>query len=511
MRAAVAAFVVFAAAATPAQAAPRLVPLGEFESPVHVTGSPQDSHRMFVVEQPGRVQVVVDGRRQAQPFLDVSGITLAGGERGLLSIAFPPDYQTSRRFYVYLTARSPVGQIQVREYLRAAADPNRADPTTGRTVLAIDHSRFANHNGGQLQFGPDGRLWIGTGDGGGSNDPDNNAQDRSSRLGKVLRLDPLASGAPEIFAIGLRNPWRFSFDRQGGDLVIADVGQQAFEEISVAPAPTWRPGANYGWPCWEGTRKNTEADPPCDPPDDVQPVHVRSHDADGVCSITGGYVVRDPGLPTLYGRYLYGDFCVQGLRSLVLSDAATDAPAGLSVPSTTSFGEDVCGRIYVASRNGPVHRIQDGAPTACAVDPPGGTAPPPPPPPPAAAVEDTPPPPPPPPAAAVEDTPSLRIAVRGRKSLASRRRLRVALVSDENVAARISGRLLGVARFRTRRLDLAAGQRRVVNLRLGRRNARELRRTLRRKRVIAKVSVRVADAAGNARSRERRLVVPRRR
>jgi glucose/arabinose dehydrogenase len=496
MRAALLAVVLLAATAATAQAAPRLAPVGSFDAPVHVTGSPQDSHRLFVVERAGRVQVVVDGERRPQPFLDISGETLSGGERGLLSIAFPPDYQTSRRFYVYLTARRPEGQIQVREYARSATDFDRAEPASGRTLLAIDHPR-GNHNGGQLQFGPDGRLWIGTGDGGGGNDPDNNAQNRSSPLGKMLRLDPLVGGPPEIFAIGLRNPWRFSFDRRTADLVIADVGQGAFEEVDFAPAPLWRPGGNYGWPCWEARRKNTEADPQCDPPDDVAPVHIRDHAEATVCSITGGYVVRDPGLPTLQGRYLYGDLCDPVLRSVVLGSPGSDGPTTLSVSSPTSFGEDVCGRLYVASLNGPVSRIEDGAATPCAVEPPGFG-----------------PPPPPPPATAGDSRrPSLSVRVRGRRSLATRRRLRVALRSDEAVTARISGLLRGVRRrFRTRRgLEVAAGRRRVVNLRISRRTARKLRRTLRRKRVVTRLSVTVRDAAGNRRAAGRRVVIPRRR
>ncbi len=371
--------------ATPAaaDAAPALVKVGDFATPVHVSGSPLDSHRLFVVEQTGRVQLVVDGRRQDTPFLDLSADTAYDDERGLLSIAFPADYQSSRRFYVYLTAR-PGGQIQVREYLRSATDLNHADPASGRTVLAIDHGRF-NHNGGQLQFGPDGKLWIGTGDGGGGDDPDHNGQNPSTLLGKMLRLDPLAGGAPEIFAIGLRNPWRFSFDRQTGDLTIADVGQNLWEEIDTAPAPTWRgPGANYGWPCFEATHVNVNnTDSRCSSlTGDVKPVLERPHGSE-VCSITGGYVARDPGLPTLLGRYLYGDFCGTTVRSVSLDDASTDARTDLAVNSLSSFGEDVCGRLYVASLGGPVSRIEDGAATPCAVDPPPpgtalGTTPPPP-------------------------------------------------------------------------------------------------------------------------------------
>ena len=491
------------AAPTAAQAAPSLAKVGDFDAPVHVTGSPGDSHRLFVVERPGRVQLVVDGRRAPAPFLDISADTLSGDERGLLSIAFPPDYQASRRFYVYLTARSPSGQIQVREYRRSLSDPNRADPASGRTLLAIDHPR-SNHNGGQLQFGPDGRLWIGTGDGGGGNDPDANGQNATSLLGKLLRLDPLAGGAPEIFAIGLRNPWRFSFDRQTGDLAVADVGQGAREEVDVAPAPGWRgAGANYGWPCFEGTRVNTDTNRAASRCDTlagaVEPVLERRHeDPDGVCSITGGYVVRDPGLPTLLGRYLYGDVCAPRLRSALLTEAGTDARTDLAISTPTSFGEDACGRIYVASLNGPVHRIEDGAATPCSVDPP-------------VAGTDPGTPAPAPPGAAVVDArkPSLRVGVRGRRSLVARRRLRVSVVTDELAAVRAGGTLRGVARFRATRRQLAAGRRVVLTVRLSRRSARKLRRTLRRKRVVAVLTILARDAAGNQRRVTRRIAVRR--
>ncbi len=346
------------AAPAAAHAAPALVKVGDFATPVYVAGSPLDSHRLFVVEQTGRVQLVVDGRRQDTPFLDLSADIAYAEERGLLSIAFPADYQSSRRFYVYLTARSPAGQIQVREYLRSATDPNHADPSSGRTVLAIDHSRV-NHNGGQLQFGPDGKLWIGTGDGGDRDDPDFNAQNPSRLLGKLLRKDPLAAGSPEVFAIGLRNPWRFSFDRATGDLVIADVGQDQYEEVDFAPAPSWRgPGANYGWPCFEGfhaydtTRCSSLTG-------DVKPVLERAHGT-GVCSITGGYVVRDPNVPSLAGRYVYSDFCDGRIRAARLRTGRVAQGRPLSLPKIgqiSSFGQDNSGRVYVVSLDGSVYRF----------------------------------------------------------------------------------------------------------------------------------------------------------
>ena len=490
------------AAPAAAGAAPSLVDVGSFDAPVHVTGSPGDGHRLFVIERPGRVQVVVDGRRAAAPFLDVSADTLSGDERGLLSIAFPPDYQSSRRFYVYLTVREPTGQIQVREFLRSATDPDRADPASGRTILRIDHSQFTNHNGGQLQFGPDGRLWIGTGDGGGGDDTLRNAQDPGSLLGKILRMDPVAGGPPEIFALGLRNPWRFSFDRATGDLLIGDVGQNAWEEVDQAPAPDWRgPGANYGWPCFEGNHDNSSPDPRCDTlSGDVKPVLERGPHSGELCSITGGYVVRDPGLPTLQGRYLYGDFCAPRLRSLVLGDPGTDGSTTLAVSSVSSFGEDVCGRLYVASLDGPVSRIEDGAATPCAVDPPPPGAP--------AAPGG-----PATPGGGAADTtgPRLRIRVTGKRSLVPRRRLRVAVTSDELATVRASGRLRGVGRFKTARRQVRAGRRIVLALRITRTTAARLRRTLRRKRVIAPLTIRARDAAGNQRTVTRRMMLARRR
>jgi glucose/sorbosone dehydrogenase len=489
-----------------AHAAPSLSKIGDFSSPIHVSGSPGDGHRLFVVERDGRVQLVVDGRRAATPFLDISGETLRDdSERGLLSIAFPPDYQTSGRFYVYLTARatasSPAGQIQIREYRRAPGDLDHADPASGRTILRIDHAR-GNHNGGQLQFGPDGKLWIGTGDGGGGDDPDRNGQDPATLLGKMLRIDPLAGGSPEIFALGLRNPWRFSFDRQTGDLTIGDVGQNDWEEIDHAPAPEWNgPGANYGWPCFEGLHDNSSPDPRCGSlSGDVKPVLERGPHGPEICSITGGYVVRDPGLPTLRGRYLYGDLCAPRLRSLLLSDPGSDGETNLSVANVTSFGEDVCGRLYVASLDGPVSRIEDGAATPCAVDPPppgGGTGTP-------GGGTGT-------PGTADTAKPRLRVRVTGARTLVPRRRLRVAVTADELVSVRAGGRLRGVGGLEPARRQLRAGRRTVLTVRITRSTARKLRRTLHRKRVIAAMTVLARDAAGNQRRVTRRVRIARRR
>jgi hypothetical protein len=343
--------------AVPAGAAPTLVTLGSFTSPTWAGSPPGDTRRVFVTERSGRVWLFVDGARQAEPFIDLRGITLATSqERGLLSVAFAPDYATTGRFYVYLTAQSPAGEIQIREYRRSATDMNVADPLSGRLLLAITHNQAANHNGGQLQIGPDGKLWLATGDGGGSNDQFGHSQDPTSMLGKLLRLDIEAGGPAELVSVGLRNPWRFSF-MPDGRIVIADVGQNQFEEIDVGVA------ANYGWPCWEGFNKRAN-DPRCDT-GTAMPVLTKTHSGDGFCSITGGYVVRDPGLPTLVGRYVYGDYCNEALRSVVLPGGTGDAPVGIDVPELSSFGEDACARILVVSLLGTVSRMVDGAPTPC--------------------------------------------------------------------------------------------------------------------------------------------------
>jgi hypothetical protein len=514
------AFLVLAAAglAAPqaAHAAPSLAKVGDFASPTHVTAPPGDP-RLFVVEQAGRVEVLSGGATKT--FLDMTAITnTSGNERGLLSIAFPPDYASTGLSYVFLTGAG--GALQVYEH-HVSADPDAADPASRRLVISIPHIEAGNHNGGQLAFGPDGLLYIGTGDGGNSNDtPTADAERTDSLLGKVLRIDPRGSGqgshgvpgdnpfGNEVWAYGLRNPWRFSFDRATGDLTIADVGQGHREEIDFAPAAGGRGrGLNFGWRCYEGTIPTPASTDPTGPEtpalcaegsrpgNTTGPVIDFSHSGDGFCSITGGFVVRDPGLPTLTGRYVYGDFCLGQLRSLALSDPASDARVGLDVSSLSSFGEDACGRVYAASRDGAVYRLEDGAPTPCTPGPGGGAGP-------GGGGGPT----------AAPDTrkPALRVSVKGRRSLASRRRLRVAVRADERSALRITGRLRGVARFRAARRELVAGRRVVVSVRITRKAARALRRTLRRKRVIVALTMLARDAAGNQRKVTRRIVIRRR-
>ena len=342
--------------------------IGTFSAPVYVTAPPTDKHRLFVVEQGGRIRVVKDGHKLSTPFLDISAEVQSGGERGLLSMAFAPDYRSSGRFYVYFTDHG--GDIHIQEYRRSSA--NRAAAGSARNLLTIEHSEFGNHNGGQLQFGPDGRLYAGVGDGGSAGDPQGHGQSLGIDLGKLLRIDPRTrsggrqfgvKGNPfvgrrgarsEIWAYGLRNPWRFSFDRATGDLVIGDVGQDAVEEIDFARRGKGR-GANYGWNVFEGDRRFHSGSAP----GAVRPRVTHTHDA-GYCSITGGYVVRDRSLGSLYGRYLYGDLCHSTLRSVKLGrsgGASGDRATKLSARHLVSFGEDARGRLYTVSVDGPVSRV----------------------------------------------------------------------------------------------------------------------------------------------------------
>jgi glucose/arabinose dehydrogenase len=367
------------------------VEIGTFapDSPTYVTAPSGDGERLFVTTQQGRIRVVRSGAILPTPFLTVA--VACCGERGLLSMAFAPDYVLTGQFYVFYTA--PDGALTVDEYRRSGSDPDLADPLSRRVVLSIPHPR-GNHNGGQLQFGPDGYLYVGTGDGGGTGDPDRAGQDLTTVLGKVLRIDPRAGPAgayripadnpfvgqpprrPEIWSYGLRNPWRFSFDRHTGDLVIADVGQATWEEIDFSLRSLgYGRGTNFGWSCREGRHAYDPAQPLCATPPVsplTEPVWEYSHSRG--CSITGGYVVRDPAFPALFGRYVYGDACTAPLWSLVLGvpEAQGDATTGDTVSSLFSFGEDACARVYAASGLGPVYRLGP-AQASAACSPVGGT------------------------------------------------------------------------------------------------------------------------------------------
>jgi glucose/arabinose dehydrogenase len=344
----------------------RLVRVGLFRLPVHVTGPPGDPSRVMVVERDGRIRVVKDGNVQGRPFLDIRRRVSSSHEQGLLSMAFAPDYAESGLFYVYFTDRA--GDQRVVEFRRRG--PDQAELRSGRLVLRMpdDHQY---HNGGQLAFGPDGMLYIGTGDGGGVGDPRGNAQDLGSLLGKILRIDPRArrrraysipSGNPfrtrrgardEIYAYGLRNPWRFSFDRETGDLAIGDVGQDRWEEINFMPRGRGR-GANFGWRPFEGSARFVPGEAA---PGHVEPVIAMSHQR-GNCAVVGGFVVRDRTVP-LRGRYVFGDLCRRRVFSakLTANGARQQRRTSLRVTALTSFGEDALGRVYTASFNGAVHRI----------------------------------------------------------------------------------------------------------------------------------------------------------
>jgi hypothetical protein len=366
-----------------AAAAVQAVKVGDLDQPIYVTAPPGDSHRLFVVEKGGTIELLHGGVRKR--FLDISAKVVANGEQGLLSMAFPRDYAISGRFYVYYTAPrggdSTGSVLTIAEYRRSTADPDAADPGSERTLLRVDHPVNSNHNGGQLEFGPGGLLFAGTGDGGSGNDPPNNAQNPASRLGKLLRIDARNPGAvPELYALGLRNPWRFSFDRATGDLVIADVGQGSREEVDYVPRGTSAAGANYGWSCREGFA----AGPRTCLGSFVDPVLDYDHGS-GRCAITGGYVVRHHDLDSLFGRYVYVDLCGGDVRSLKLAAplVTDDASTGLSAGGVYSFGEDSCGHLYMARGSaGEVDVLVDGAVTPCPEPKPPPEEPPPEPPPP---------------------------------------------------------------------------------------------------------------------------------
>ena len=268
----------------------RLIRVGDFQQPLTVTGAPGERSRVFVVQKSGQVELILGGHKQSRPFLDLSGsVNSSGGEQGLLGLAFPRDYAKSGLFYVDYTTSD--NNLRIAQFHRSAASPNQADPASGRTVLTIDHHKYNNHNGGQLAFGPDGFLYIGVGDGGSEGDPEGNGQNTDTLLGKILRIDPSPGGGytipssnpfagksghrGEIWAYGLRNPWRFSFDRKTGDLIVGDVGQDLYEEIDFQAKGTGA-GANYGWSVLEANRRNKPGSAPhAVPPSVVAPHKIR--------------------------------------------------------------------------------------------------------------------------------------------------------------------------------------------------------------------------------------------
>lgn len=388
------------AAAPSAASAVTLDPIasaGTFTEPTYVTSDPADPNDLFVIERQGLILQTENG--VTSTFADLrSRVTCCLGERGLLSMALAPDFPETGRFYVdYTRADDPattavneLGDVRVDELHATGGSVPAAE--VPRRILEIEHSSQSNHNGGQLQFGPDGYLYVSVGDGGGGGDPFHSGQSTTTLLGKILRIDPDASGGAaytspatnpffagpgedEIYSYGLRNPWRFSFDRLNGDLMIGDVGQNLHEEIDYAPSAGGRGiGADFGWNCREGLSPYTSPGPECAGLTGfTEPIldYPHSDPGGGVahgCSITGGYVVRDPTLTGLYGRYLYADYCTGDIRSLTptLPGATDDRSEGLpALTGPTSFGQDACGRLYVTSDAGPVYRFVEGAPAAC--------------------------------------------------------------------------------------------------------------------------------------------------
>lgn len=342
-------------------------------SPTVITHAGDGSGRLFVAEQGGTVRIVnSSGTLLSTPFLDISGRLVSGGEQGLLGLAFPPGFAGKNYFYVHYT-RAADGAIVVSRFLVSASNPDLADAASEQVILVVLHPTNTNHNGGQLAFGPDGMLYVGLGDGGGGGDPLGNGQNKTTLLGKVLRIDVEAGVSPykipvdnpfvsdptamhEIWALGLRNPWRFSFDHLTGDLYIADVGQDAWEEIDFQSAAA-AGGANYGWNILEGPACYNAVS--CTPPLAYSaPVAYYGHGVDN-CAVAGGYVYRGPGNPAMQGLYLYGDFCsgrVWGLRKV--GSGWQSALLNQSGFSISTFGEGDAGQLYVASYStGNIYRI----------------------------------------------------------------------------------------------------------------------------------------------------------
>jgi glucose/arabinose dehydrogenase len=370
---------------------------GGLENPVHITHAGDGSGRLFVVEQPGKIKILLNGPPQTT-FLDITDrVRSSGNEEGLLSLAFPPGYGlSSPYFYVYYT--QPDGNNVISRF-STSADPDLADPASEAKILVLQHPTYTNHNGGQIDFGPDGYLYIATGDGGGGGDPQGNAQNPASLLGKLLRIDVRKGEDPplngdfkvnlpllfhagsaalssysipadnpfvetpgfrdEIWALGLRNPWRFSFDRLTKDLYIADVGQNTTEEVNFQPASSTG-GENYGWNTMEGL--DCYPNDPCDKGGLVLPVFTYPNGTD--CSITGGFVYRGTDYPGLQGIYLAGDYCsgrIWGLRQT--GNSWEDLQLLDSEYRISSFGEDEGGELYLADRqNGNIYQVVEPPP-----------------------------------------------------------------------------------------------------------------------------------------------------
>jgi glucose/arabinose dehydrogenase len=342
------------------------------KSPVYVTAAGDGSGRLFIVEQPGRILVMKDGQVLPRPFLDIHSLVAFGGERGLLGLAFHPDFGLNGVFVVdYTRSSGHVGDTVIARY-KAVPGSDVADPTSAQVLMVISQPQ-SNHNGGMVTFGPDRYLYIGMGDGGAGGDvgaghaPQGNGQSLTTLLGKLLRIDVGATGSyaipptnprisstarREIWAYGLRNPWRFSFDRATGALYIGDVGQNAWEEIDVRPSPS-KGGENYGWPVLEGTHTYRGGRLT----GDVKPVTQYSHSG-GDCSVSGGYVYRGQKIPSMFGFYLFGDYCSGLVRTLVNFQGQWRTSVLLDTPYfISSFGQDEAGELYLVNLGGEVYRF----------------------------------------------------------------------------------------------------------------------------------------------------------
>jgi glucose/arabinose dehydrogenase len=499
-----------------------LAPSPDWNStPIHAASPPGDP-RLFVVERAGGVRIVEDGILRPAPFLTVPNVDTFN-ERGLLSIAFAPDYAASGLFYVFTVALGPdeldpsgaAGDLRVVEYSRSTTDPSLADPSSARLVLKQAHGSAGNHNGGQLAFGPEGLLYVTIGDAANGA----NAQDLSNDLGKLLRIDPrppsgvgfgaptsnpfvgIAGARPEVYALGLRNPFRASFG-PSGELVLPDVGQTTWEEVNVGrptgtAAATTLAGANLGWPNCEGA---------CSPPNAsfVDPIFQYGHgstpaEATG-CAIIGGYVVRDPALAGLTGRYLYGDLCRNDLRTLDLGAPGGDPrSAGVSIPPADSgplgFGEDARGCVYVMTA-ATVYRIAESAVAGPGCAPPS-----------ASGSGGSP--------SSAGDTARPRLSLTAARRQRLRRFVTVFAICDEVCAVRASGALGFSAATASRSLRLiaatgsgGAGERLRLRLRLRRGALKQAKRARRRgTRVEVRATVRAADSDGNAATKAVRLVL----
>jgi glucose/arabinose dehydrogenase len=364
------------AAATTPTIALSLVTSG-LSNPVLAIGPNDGTGRLFIVEQPGRIRIVKGGSLLPTPFLDISSLVSTGGEQGLLGLAFHPQFATNHQIYVNYTDRT--GATNIRSYKVSTANPDLVDPTSAKAILTIKQP-YSNHNGGNLAFGPDGFLYIGMGDGGSGGDPGNRAQNTGQLLGKMLRIDvnhtsgkklyanPATNpyvgiaGADEVWQIGLRNPWRFSFDSLTGALWIGDVGQSGYEEVDVAPQTSTGPGRgiNWGWRQMEGFHCYNPATG-CVTAGKSLPLLEYTH-VNGRCAITGGYVYRGSAIPSLAGTYLYADYCtgeIWGVSATATSPATStlllDTPLYVS-----SFGQDAAGELYVVDLGGSVYKVVGG-------------------------------------------------------------------------------------------------------------------------------------------------------